>query len=58
MISCGWPPSVAALTGTIATPMPWVNVIRWLTQVPPWGLFSGASSRAESITWRGVPSNG
>ncbi len=51
----GWPSGVAALTGTMATPMPWVKVIRWLTHELARGFFSGASSRPASITWRALP---
>ena len=41
-----------SLTGTIATPMPWVKITRWFTQPVAFGFFSRASSRTESITWR------
>ena len=56
MKSRGWPSLATSLTGTIATPMPWVKMIRWLTQPVAFGFCSSASSRPESITWRWTPS--
>ncbi len=56
MNSRGWPSLATSLTGTMATPMPWVYTMRWLTNPAAPGFWSGASSRAESITWRWVSS--
>ena len=54
--SRGRPCASTSLTGTIVTPKPWVKTIRWLTHEPPCWFFSGASSRADSMTWRVSPS--
>jgi len=56
MSKFGWPWLPASLTGTIATPMPWVYTIRWFTQPVARGLSSRASSRPDSMTWRWTPS--
>ena len=48
----GWPWLPASLTGTIATPMPCVYTIRWLTQPVALGFCSSASSRPDSMIWR------
>ena len=53
--SCGWPSLLTSLTGTMAAPTPWVKRIRWLTQPFAFGFCSRASSRADSMTWRGTP---
>ena len=55
MRSFGWPSLPISLTGTMAAPTPCVNRIRWLTQPDAFGFCERASSRAESITWRGTP---
>ncbi len=52
MMRRGWPWVATSLTGTIATPIPWVNVTRWLTQPVALGFFERSSSRTDSITWR------
>ena len=54
--SRGWPSGVTSLTGVIATPMPWVLMTRWLTQLGASGSRAIASSRPDSITCRRVPS--
>ena len=39
MMSRGWPWVATSLTGTIATPMPWVKMTRSLTQPVAFGFF-------------------